>query len=237
MVLSYVECYWAAQYVLEALDDIGETWCCLVGGMAARLYGVDRLVKVVRPVTLGCMLAELVQDLDIVVLRPEMSEEDIQNALVDYDSDRFYLERPRDRTVDFYKLMYRIPNTTHVIKIDLLLNDNPDLEIPWTFHRNHFVIIADLKVAPLYYVLYHKLLGWELRINSYQRWKQDQANSKDYTDIIALCDLMYRSGVRPLSKAHMGRQYLDNYQRRAEYFAETYGSIARDRLWRIGIDV
>jgi hypothetical protein len=55
MVLSYDECYWAAEYVLEALDAIGEAWCCLVGGMAARLYGVDRLVKVASPVTLGCI--------------------------------------------------------------------------------------------------------------------------------------------------------------------------------------
>ncbi|CAG8671569.1 16461_t:CDS:2 [Acaulospora colombiana] len=178
MVLSWDECYWAADYVLDALAEIGETWSCLVGGMAAKLHGVDRIVK----------------DLDIAILRPDMSEEEIQDALIDYDSDRFYLERPRNRTAEFFKLMYRIPNSTHVIKVDLLLSSHPDLEIPWSFHRNHFVEINGLQVAPLYFVLYHKLLGWEIRINSYQLWKQYQANDKDYPDIISLCDILYRAG-------------------------------------------
>ncbi|PVF95465.1 hypothetical protein CPB86DRAFT_788021 [Serendipita vermifera] len=221
MVLSYDKCYWATDYILEALAEIGETWCCLVGGMAAKLHSVERVVK----------------DLDIVVLRPDMSEEEIQDALVDYDSVSFYLEGPRNRGVDFFKLMYRILNSTHVIKVDLLLNSEPDLEIPWTFHRNHFVTIHGLQVAPLYFVLYHKLLRWDIQINSYQRWKQDQATEKDYPDIISLCNIIYRAGVWPLTKAHMGRQYLDNFEKRVDDFIETYGNKARRKFERIGFNV
>lgn len=49
MVLSYDDCWVAATNVLNALSDIGETWSCLVGGMAARLHGVNRVVKVRLP--------------------------------------------------------------------------------------------------------------------------------------------------------------------------------------------
>ncbi|KAG8847575.1 hypothetical protein FRC20_002734 [Serendipita sp. 405] len=223
MGLPYYECFDAAEYVLDALADIGEHWSCLIGGMAAKLHGVDRVVK----------------DLDIAILRPDSSEEDIQDALVDYDSSRFYLERPRDRRASFYKLMYRIPDTTHVIKVDLLLGDNSDAEIPRTFHRNHFVEIDGLRVAPLYFVLYHKLLGWDLRTDDRRLWKRNQANEKDYPDIIALCKIIYRLGMRPLSKGHMGREYLDNYQRRAEFIASYYNDsdLARRQLRRIGFNV
>jgi hypothetical protein len=47
MVLAYEDCFYAADQVLEALSEIGETWCCLIGGMAARLHGVSRHVKVI----------------------------------------------------------------------------------------------------------------------------------------------------------------------------------------------
>lgn len=46
MVLSYDECFLAAENVIDALSNIGETWCCFVGGMAAKLHGVSRHVKV-----------------------------------------------------------------------------------------------------------------------------------------------------------------------------------------------
>ncbi|KAG8831546.1 hypothetical protein FRC17_002997 [Serendipita sp. 399] len=221
MVLSYNEYSQAAWLVLDALSDIGETWCCLVGGLAAELHGVDRTSK----------------DLDIAVLRPDMSAREIQDALVDLYPARFYLERPRDRNADFLKLMYRIPYTNHVIRVDLLLQNNPDLEIPSTFHRNHFVMINQLHVAPLYFVLYHKLLGWERRIYAPQYWKRRQAHEKDHDDILELCFLLYRAGIQPLSKAHMGRLYLENFKSRAEDFAERYEGIARTRLRMIGFDV
>jgi hypothetical protein len=46
MVLAYEYCFYAAEQVLEALSEIGETWSCLIGGMAARLHGVSRHVRV-----------------------------------------------------------------------------------------------------------------------------------------------------------------------------------------------
>jgi hypothetical protein len=175
--------------------------------------------------------------LDIVVLRPEADEEDIQYALVNYDSDRFYLTSPRDRTADFNKLMYRIPGTSSVIKIDLLLSTVPELEIPSTFHRNHFVYINGLAVAPLYFVLYHKLLGWQDRVYHHKRWKRDQADGKDYDDIIELCAILRRQRIFPLSKAHMGRAYLDNFSSRAEDFSSSYNGEGPSRFRAIGFDV
>jgi hypothetical protein len=37
----------AARFILDALGEIGETWSCIVGGLAVRLRGkVNRVVKV-----------------------------------------------------------------------------------------------------------------------------------------------------------------------------------------------
>lgn len=45
---TYDNCLFAAKNVLNALEQIGEPWACLVGGMAARLYGVRRETRVSR---------------------------------------------------------------------------------------------------------------------------------------------------------------------------------------------
>jgi hypothetical protein len=51
---SYNNFLFAAKNVLEALEDIGETSCCLVGGMAVRLRGIRREVKAsTSPLRLG----------------------------------------------------------------------------------------------------------------------------------------------------------------------------------------
>jgi hypothetical protein len=42
---SYDNFLFAAKNVLEALENIGETSCRLVGGMAVRLWGIRREVK------------------------------------------------------------------------------------------------------------------------------------------------------------------------------------------------
>jgi len=42
---TYNNFLFAARKVLEALEDIGEEWCCLVGGMAVRMWGIQREVK------------------------------------------------------------------------------------------------------------------------------------------------------------------------------------------------
>ena len=46
---AYSDMLSAADDVLQALEDIGETWCCLVGGLAVRLWGVqEHVVKASR---------------------------------------------------------------------------------------------------------------------------------------------------------------------------------------------
>jgi hypothetical protein len=174
--------------------------------------------------------------LDIIVLGP-YDPADIQDALVEYDPESFYLERPRDRTASFNKLKYQIPGTNPAIKVDLLLSSEEDMEIPSGLSPNHFVTIRGLSVAPLYFVLYHKLLGWEVRFNHNERWKRDQANGKDYNDIIQICTLLRRQRIRPLSKVHMGRLYLQNLALRAQEFADEYGGEANSKLRSVGFDV
>ena len=44
--LSYSEGLSAAEDIFDALKDVGESSCCLVGSQAARLFGVERKVDV-----------------------------------------------------------------------------------------------------------------------------------------------------------------------------------------------
>ncbi|KAG8831547.1 hypothetical protein FRC17_002998 [Serendipita sp. 399] len=217
---SYKEMHLAALHVILALHKIGESWCCLVGGMAAKLHGVQR---------------DRVKDLDIAVLRSGRSQAEIKRRLCKYDPEAFFLELPRRKNADFLLLKYEIREGCR-IRIDLLLHNNPEAEIPPSLHWNHFEWISSMPVAPLYFVLYHKLLGWEWRMGTGEGWRVHDANNKDYEDIIQLCDLLRDQSIVPLSKSHLGRAYLKEFPRRARLFANTYGE-ARRRLYEIGFDV
>jgi hypothetical protein len=46
MVFSYEQCIRAAEDVLDALLEVGAGDACLIGGMAARLHGLPRPIKV-----------------------------------------------------------------------------------------------------------------------------------------------------------------------------------------------
>jgi hypothetical protein len=132
------------------------------------------------------------------------------------------------------KLFYRIPYTPYKIKVDLLLSTEPKLEIPRALRPIHFIYLNQLDVAPLYFVLYHKLLGWDDRVDSPEYWKRVKAAQVDYPDILSLCAIAKSEGLRPLSKSHMGRLYLDNFRARADAFVEQYGHSARTRFQWLG---
>ena len=166
-----------------------------------------------------------------------MDAASIQKALVKENPQSFYLRRPQDRTATFKKLFYRIPRTSHTIKIDLLLSSEEALETPVALHSNHFEYRNQIPVAPLHFVLYHKLMGWENRAESEESWKREKANSTDYQDIINLCDMSFEEGLQPLSKSHLGRFYLHNFEYRADSFVENYGRNARKRFRKIGFPV
>jgi hypothetical protein len=172
-----------------------------------------------------------------LILDPETDAASIQNALVRENPKSFYLRRPQDPTATFRKLFYHIPRTSYVIKIDLLLSNEEDLETPVALHSNHFEYWNQIPVAPLHFVLYHKLMGWENRVNSEENWRREKANSTDYRDIINLCDTSFEEGLHPLSKSHLGRFYLDNFESRVDSFVESYGRNARKRFRKIGFPV
>jgi len=157
--------------------------------------------------------------------------------LVEKHPKRFYLESPRNPFATFMKLYYRIPHTTHTVKVDLLLSNEPDLETPTTLRASHFKYINQLPVAPLHFVLYHKLMGWEKRTESGETWKSKKADSTDYHDIVDLCNVCFEMGLRPLSQSHMGRSYRDTFESRAESFAGSYGRNAKKRFRKIGFSV
>jgi hypothetical protein len=134
----------------------------------------------------------------------------------------FYLAVPKKPGATFKILKYRIPGTLRTIKIDLLLSNEPNVEIPRSLLPSHFVSRNGLPVAPIYFVLYHKLIGWEDRVNSLTGWRQRKAANVDYPDIINLCHIADEFDVKPLSKTHMGAVYLQNFRIRANRFMEHY---------------
>ncbi|KAG8763369.1 hypothetical protein FRC20_008129 [Serendipita sp. 405] len=216
---SYDNCIFASKNVFDALEAVGETQCCLVGGMALRLNGIRRQVK----------------DLDIVVLSSETDTETLKRALVEHEPDRFQLQHPFDSHGTSMKLYYRIPRTAHRIRIDLLLSTNPEVEIPDGMHQNHFVYLNGLATAPLYFLLYHKLLGWDRRINSSQQWQREKATDVDYHDVLRLCDILYRKGVKPLEKTHGGKTYLALFRKRSDAFGGRYEQAVARRFEKIGL--
>lgn len=213
---SFNQIFKAARNVLRALYRISETRCCLIGGLAVKLLGADHDVS----------------DIDILVLDPETDQRDIQDALIDLYPDDFGLEYPEQPNVSFMKLFYHIPGVGYPIKIDLLLSTAPGVEIPRTLRLSHFVWPYGLPVAPIYFVLYHKLLGWEKRIES---GRLEQARDKDCPDILNLCIIAASQSVRPLSKSHMGREYLYKFWERAENFVKWYGGDSGKKFRRIRI--
>lgn len=135
------------------------------------------------------------------------------------------------------KLYYIVPRSNHAIKVDLLLSTEPAVEISPGLLNNHFEIINGLRVAPLYFVLYHKLLGWEIRVDSGEDWRVDQADSRDKSDIMRLCDIANDLDLEPRTKSHMGREYLNNFDLRVDSFINYYDGAGRRKFRKLGFDV
>jgi hypothetical protein len=162
---------------------------------------------------------------------------DLQDTLIEEYPDSFYLVKPQMRGAKYMKLYFRIPRTHHAIKVDLLLPSEPDLEIPRALKSKHCEYLNSLDVAPDYYLLYHKLLGWDCRVNADEDWKVRKAHNVDYEDILFLCDVLYDQEIEPLDKSHLGARYLRNLSARAAEFCDMYGRRASKRFRKIGFDV
>lgn len=215
--LTYNNCLFAARKVIKALHEIEETWCCLAGDMAMRLHGFRREVK----------------SLEILVVRPETNKAAIQQALTQYDSDRFFTLSARKQS-NGPRLYYRIPRTPHSIKVDLLLSDDPDDGVPDNLHTKHFEEINDLNVAPFHFLLFQEIARWS-------KVGQDPDSEDEVEDshkaIMRIGQLLDEEDFHPLKKTHLGREYLDGFSERVRIFCSYYGSSARSRFRAIGFDV
>lgn len=174
-------------------------------------------------------------------MRSQRNAAGIQRALLTAFPKDFSLKRPKKKagryTTAFFNLYFNIPKTDQAIKVDLLLWSVPEIEILVELKKDYIEMINTLRVAPLYFVLYHKLLGWEKRKSSGEAWKEEIAHGQDKKDILRLCDIAYGSGLKPLSKAHMGKIYIDNFSRRADLFVDEYNDEGRVKLRLIGFNV
>jgi hypothetical protein len=170
-------------------------------------------------------------------LNPSANTLSIQLALIQKFPDRFFLVPSKNKAATFMKLHCEIPKTSHTIKVDLLLSSIPVLEIPATLYQSHFVSLHSLDVAPIYFVLYHKLFGWHLRYHAPEKWNNEKAREVDYPDVIYLCDRIYQLRIQPLTKTYLGKQYLEKFAERATLFCGIYGGLAKRMFKRIGFSV
>lgn len=218
----------AARDIMNYLEILGERQTCLIGGLAVRLQGI-----IIPPSETPNQnpRTRRIPDIDIVILKT--SKKDIAEIQRDLElnwPERFFLVPSVKPGATFKKLHYRVPLTSLSIKVDLLMSDAPELEISPHLHWNHFEVIDGLRVAPIYFLLYHKLLGWEKRISSEEKYHHIKIKLRDIPHIEGLCKLARQRGQLPLSKSHMGRLYLNNLRYRAADFTHHYQGT--NRLFR-----
>ncbi|KAG8822751.1 hypothetical protein FRC18_010961 [Serendipita sp. 400] len=161
----------------------------------------------------------------------------LQTALCREFPDRFFLQKPATANAAFRLLKYRVPETDASIKIDILAQGDPTVEITHRLRVGHIVKREGFPVAPLKFLLYHKLLGWERRSESSLPHNQTKANTQDRNDIIDICNELYRRRYYPLRASYIGNAYKTNLERRAQSFVETYGDRERRVFRRIGFSV
>jgi hypothetical protein len=173
--------------------------------------------------------------LEILVLRPDADKVAIQDALVENDSEHFFTLSARKSHKGSRMLYYRIPRTPHSIKVDLLLSDDSDSEIPNNLHVNHFENINDVRVAPLQFVLYQELGRWYEEHSDEDSDDEDQEES--HKAILRMAQILQNEEVNPLEKTHLGRDHLQELNSRVSAFCSTYGPAAAGQFRVIGFEV
>ncbi|KAG8822750.1 hypothetical protein FRC18_010960 [Serendipita sp. 400] len=229
------ELWKAAKFVFDALKEVGETECCLVGGAALFLHGVKRDVN------------RRIQDLDIIIFgksRQVLLKESLSRRF----PNNFCLKDPRQPSshylrntvkpnTDLKLLMYKVPGKDYSIKIDLLMQSEPAVEITGRLGISHTVVKDGFPVAPLEFLLYHKLLGWERRSTSTLRHNLEKAKCQDYNDIIEVYRLIRRQQLSPLRVPYIGALYTTRLQARVQRFIISHGERERRRFRVIGFAV
>jgi hypothetical protein len=187
-------------------------------------------------------------DLDIIILKPSSNQEDLKHALVDKFPEQFSVrparKREGKRRPRFKLLLYRPQDDIcpwykkREIKVDLLLSSVRNVEAHWQgLAQKKFEVIRKLRVAPLHFVLFHKLLGREKRLMNHERPDQQQkAVDCDPPDIIRICSRMKRLGLRPLSEPSMSEAYKLRFTDRARNFTKHHPD-TRWRFKKIGFEL
>ncbi|KAG9054252.1 hypothetical protein FS842_005681 [Serendipita sp. 407] len=214
---TQAELWDAARYTLRALEDIvAESF--LVGGAALYLHGLQRDVGDLDFVALPCC-EECIR-----------CQHCIKRALVNEYPERFYLKDSVKPDAKYQILMYKVPLTGNSIKIDILTREDPGVEIPDELGIEHTVVPSDFPVAPLEFLLYHKLLGWQRRMRSRYPNYRETAMTKDKDDTYNLCSLLYDNGLRPMDVSFGSIDYRELLGKRADLFILKHGSEAEYHL-------
>ncbi|KAG8831548.1 hypothetical protein FRC17_002999 [Serendipita sp. 399] len=224
--LTEEEVWDAAGFIISALKESGRIDCCLIGGTALFLHGVEE---------------REIKDLDFVVfLREKHCDKCIHRQCCLYSRisqaypDRLKLVDSVKSNAPYSILMYEAPETKNTIKIDLLVPAEEAVEIPPGLTVDHVVYIDGWPVAPLEFLLYHKLLGWSKRIESFKKNKR-KAVTTDTGDIYNLCELLHSNGIDPLEAPFRSVKYNVRPRLRAKQFVEYNGEDAGYYLGLVGL--
>ncbi|KAG8847574.1 hypothetical protein FRC20_002733 [Serendipita sp. 405] len=220
------ELWEGVEYTLDAIGQVsGQSRSCLIGGTALCLHGLRKDTG----------------DIDLLVfLRPKCEKClnkscCIRSSLVRNFPDRFSVRDAKKPGADYMVLLYWTPLTRCPIKVDILVSTDPKVEIPNSLGMDDTDELSGYPVAPLEFLLYHKLLGWQKRMESEYEYEREKAKTKDKNDILSLCSHLATNGLRPLDVAFGSSRYNGRLRLRSERFIREYGNEARHHLVLVGL--
>ncbi|KAJ3558218.1 hypothetical protein NM688_g1060 [Phlebia brevispora] len=193
-----------ARKAISIFDRCGFS-CCLVGGAACGLYGVDRTPN----------------DVDLVVQANAHGQEYLKQLLCIHDSATFYLRSSKNPAATYRVLFaYLSPSTSRYsryrrsCKVDVL---QPGIMNIPSVSKQRIVHINALPVMPFIPLLMLKLQAWEDHSRS---WRAD-FQSKKYVDV---------RDIEKLLKIAVERK--ENVRKDAAWLPESFVKAGRERLSR-----
>jgi len=203
----------AAHATVTGLETCGFSTCCLVGSAACMTYGMTRVPN----------------DIDIVVLNTNSTQEEIKRRLVSVDPLFFLIPSTNPRNtykVLWYNLHPRSSFPSHACKVDILIPGI--LNIPAVPKQlvtsSHIKGHGLVPVMPFIVMLLLKLQGWSDHRGS--RWVNLQIKQYvDARDINELLQMVVRDGKFDVRKeGWLPASFVRDGKSRATAFIREYPS-------------
>ncbi|KAJ3805070.1 hypothetical protein EV368DRAFT_47697 [Lentinula lateritia] len=202
------ELHTATQATIEGLKSL-RLDCCLVGSVACSAYGMPRVPN----------------DIDMVVLTSQYTQEELKDLLVRYNS-RFYLVASKDPFATYRVLWFRLTGYHRSCKVDLLLPGTMNIPSvdPSPSSRS-----AEYPLMPFLPLLLLKLQAWQDHGASAKLFMRDKqlTDVQDIRDLLQLAEQKYALSNFPGTTAtregpYLPESFIEAAKTRVRKFAQMY---------------